>query len=209
LKKIIIISGLLAAISSPVKAWDILPAPMPSNLGLFDSAPNSDLFTDSVGTWSLMNAFVSPANTSVPGYTLAPLNNGHRYMATEGAVFINLAHPATSISFEWGSIDRWNTISFDADGGTVITGQMVSDYLSDHGVNITFGSSSEYVTIDHLFPFTNVVFQTSAPAFEFQFASADAIGSVPEASTWIMLMTGFASLFYAGRRKVKRAHSHA
>jgi hypothetical protein len=56
-------------------------------------------------------------------------------------------------------------------------------------------ADNQLVTIRGLDPFTTVTFATTGTAFEFT------LGSVPEPSTWAMMVLGFAGLGYAAFRR--------
>jgi hypothetical protein len=83
-------------------------------------------------------------------------------------------------------------------GTTVLTG---ADLIGTSGV-LGEGmqgnpADNQLVTIRGLDPFTTVTFATTGNAFEFTLAS------VPEPSTWAMMVLGFAGLGCAGYRRAR------
>ena len=96
-----------------------------------------------------------------------------------------------SLSFDLGSLDTYNTLSFYS-GGTLVRsftgsqltatpdGNQASD-LTNRRYYFTFGASDDI---------NKVVFSSTFPAFEFDNIAA-AISGVPEPATWAMMMLGF------------------
>jgi fibronectin-binding autotransporter adhesin len=104
----------------------------------------------------------------------------------------------------WGSVDTYNTLTFYNGGvkGTQVaffTGSDAGPNLKANGDQFTFGSNG-YVEITGLPNFDTVVFGSgTSNAFEFDNVS---VGTVPEPSTWAMMILGFTGIgFMAYRRK--------
>ena len=111
---------------------------------------------------------------------------------------------ANEISFYWGSIDKYNTITF-TDGvttqsftGSDITPKFPNGCQQDANCNglVTF--------LDNSRSFTSFILTSSQNSFESDNFSAGTVqlsGGVPEASTWIMMILGFLSVGLVGYRR--------
>jgi|SRR5579871_6239348 len=126
-------------------------------------------------------------DTNIPGVAIGP-SNANYYMAVDGEETINLPTLTKSISLLWATPDPYNS---EVVGGITVLGQQVENIAAESGVGI--------VTISSATPFSSLQLYSSQPAFEFQLK--DGVTPAPEASTWAMLVIGFASLGYAAMRK--------
>ncbi len=143
---------------------------------------------------------------SVPGAYAAPLGDPSHYLAvpingTSGSATLTLSKALTSVSFYWGSIDTYNTVSFyNAANGLIasFTGSQVppapadgsqGNALDNRRVNFDFGGAAA----------SSIVFTSTEHAFELDnIAGASA---VPEPATWAMLMVGLGLVGAASRRQ--------
>jgi hypothetical protein len=123
--------------------------------------------------------------------------------------------PQTSLVLYWGSIDgdvcavgssscgNLNQVSIQV-GTEILTGAQLIG-MGTPAVKGEGGQSNpadnQLVVIEGLSPFTTVKFSTSANAFEFS------IPTIPEPSTWTMMVLGFAGLGYAAFRRNSKSRA--
>lgn len=147
---------------------------------------------------------------SVPNAYAAPFMDGTQYLVVpingqSGTAQLALSKAYTSISFYWGSIDQFNTVSFFNAVGAHLgsyDGQDVppapadgsqGNALNNRRVNFNFNGGLA----------TQIVFTSSQHAFEVDDIAGAA--AVPEPATWAMLMVGMGMVGVAARRR--RNHS--
>jgi hypothetical protein len=164
-------------------------------------------------TWTLGSGTAQTVKGNVPSLDAAPLGmgtgpTGTTYMGVQAhsSETATWATPQTSLTLYWGSIDgdlagfpssgNTNSVSIQL-GTTVLTGAE----LIGMGTPSVLGegeqglpADNQLVKITGLAPFTTVTFSTTGNAFEFSLP-------VPEASTWTMMVLGFAGLGYAAFRR--------
>ena len=137
---------------------------------------------------------------SVSGQYAAPFQDTTQYLAVLGGHTATLAiSPALkSLSFYWGSIDNYNTVSFFSGSNLVAsyTGSQIPAALADGSqgnpinnrrVSFNFGGA----------PITSVNFSSSQNSFELDTVS----GAVPEPATWALLIAGMGMTGAAMRRR--------
>ena len=99
-----------------------------------------------------------------------------------------------------GNDPQFLAAGVNIDGSTIF-----ADMQSFCGNCATAGNFEAYLKIKNLAPFTSATFSDGANdsnAFEFLVGQANTVTSVPEPSTWAMLILGFAGVgFMAYRRK--------
>jgi hypothetical protein len=136
-------------------------------------------------------AAATPAlDTTAYAYVSSALGSGIATLATP-----NLK----SISIYWGSIDTYNTVEVLGAGGvtlaTVVGGAIppANGDQSSGGTNrrVTFAADTGEVI-------TGLRFKSTGVAFELDTIGAAA---VPEPASWAMLVSGFALVGYASRRR--------
>jgi hypothetical protein len=144
---------------------------------------------------------------SVGGQNAAPYGDTSQYItigdAPPGTATLALPNNKSNyLGLYWGSIDLYNSITItDANGQTVINATAYPQLNPNNGDQGLLGSA--YVNIFDTAAITGVVFNSSQIAFEFDNVT---IASVPEASTWAMMLLGFLGLgFMAYRRKENSA----
>jgi hypothetical protein len=132
---------------------------------------------------------------SVPTVAAAPAGDATLYgFASPGfdATFTSAAS-LSSLSFYLGSLDTYNTLSFYS-GDTLIqsfTGTQLTIPDPANGNQASGNTNRRYFfTFGAADNVNKVVFNTTQPAFEFDNIAA-AISSVPEPSTWAMMILGF------------------
>ena len=100
-----------------------------------------------------------------------------------------------------GSLDSYNTISFGGPGAVSYTGDQLVALATnaiDNGDQQS-GSSNGLFEFSFAAPMTSVTFTSYQNALEV--AGVSVSSTVPEPSTWAMMLLGFAGLGYAAYRK--------
>jgi hypothetical protein len=197
----------------------VTPGPQDPQYFASEAAGQNGFTIDGI-TWSLVSGSAATAKGTTPGVSAAPLGmgasttTGTTYMSVEGGgtEMATWATPQTSLSIYWGSIDadvpgsassgNVNSVAITVDGYT-LTG---ADLMSMYGA-LGIGSQSNpkdnlLVRITGLAPFTQVEFSSTRNAFEFSLGA-------PEASTWAMMLAGFAGLGFLGWRESRKSAAHA
>ena len=139
---------------------------------------------------------------------VAPFGDATQYLAIGSSgplsttAALNFGSAQTYFGLYWGSIDSANTLTFlDASNNVVAT---VFGPSPGNGDQTAVGS--KYVNFDFTGgTFQSVMFTTSAATFELDnVAIGSFVSSVPEASTWTMLMVGFFGVGFAAYRRKSR-----
>jgi hypothetical protein len=223
-KTLLLTTGLAwLGLSGAAGAVTVSLTPGPQDPQYFASeAAGQNGFTIDGVTWSLVSGSAATAKGTTPGISAAPLgmgtstSTGTTYMSVRGGgtEMATWATPQTSLSIYWGSIDanicgggssscgNLNSVAITVDGYT-LTG---SNLMSMGALGIGSQGSpkdNQLVRISGLAPFTQVEFSSTRNAFEFSLGAA-----VPEASTWAMMLAGFAglgALAYRASRKTAAA----
>lgn len=183
-------------VSSTAGAPD--PGPAPGQTIVFDfNSPTPEL----TGSFSLVTG-------SVSGVYAAPAGDATQYavvpMAGQGLGVANLDVSALgtikTLSFYWGSIDRYNTVEFFNGATSVfaLNGSMLPPANGDQGAGLT--NRRVYFTFGPGEAFDSIRFTSDAVAFEFD----DIAVGVPEPASWAMMILGFGMVGYAARRRKTR-----
>jgi hypothetical protein len=149
---------------------------------------------------------------SVSGSYAQPAGASGNYLATgfsgmSGTVSeeMQLSGLHDYLGLYWGSIDPYNTLNLY--NGSTLVGTINGDQVgAPASGDQTSGGTNRYVNITSDEAFNRVEFVTTDPAFEVDNIALTAalVTSVPELSTWAMLILGFASVgLMAYRRKVQ------
>ncbi len=140
---------------------------------------------------TLLNQYVAPAGDTTPYFSVGPSTSPSATLALSG---IN------QLSFYWGSIDTYNTITFEglgqSFGGATFGGTDSLVYRPSREVTFRF-SNSEASAL------TGIRLNSGINAFELDnliFGTA-----VPEPSTWALLIVGFGASGLVLRRRRKHA----
>jgi hypothetical protein len=174
------------------------------------SAPFSAVGSFS-GDFAVFNS--SPANVAAqPSGAALPYGSvGSSQAPTFGTAELTLAYATGYFGLYWGSVDTYNKITFYDGAHNEIGFKTGSDALNPANgnqgpsgsvyANFTFGNQqAKYVKFES---------GTGSPlvvqaAFEF-----DNIATVPEASTWAMMILGFLGLGFLGYRRSSAKNSTA
>jgi hypothetical protein len=121
-----------------------------------------------------------------------------------GSVTVKVSGPANQISFYWGSIDNYNTITF-TDGTTTqsFTGASITPKF-DNGCQQDANCNGLVTFQDLSGNFTSFTMTSSQNSFEtdnFLASEVQLSQAVPEASTWVMMILGFFSVGLVGYRR--------
>jgi hypothetical protein len=134
---------------------------------------------------------------SSPTVAAAPAGDSTTFAAAQpgtDAIFsVNAGTVLTSLSFDLGSLDDYNTLSFYHDGTLVraFSGAELANPNPPQGQQSGDDNNlREYFTFGAADGINRVVFNTTEPAFEFDNIAAS-IAGVPEPATWTMLILGF------------------
>jgi hypothetical protein len=204
----------LAAIAAPGSAAVVItnvlssagsPATDPGYAAL-GQALIFDFDTVSPAAGALAGDYQVATAPGTPGVTAAPSGTpaGRKYLtvpiaASSGSATLDLGGEYRTLSFYWGSVDSYNTITlFQADGSsTSITGSMIGFGVDPDG-NQTSNNSNVRVNFTAIGRgITSLRFDSTHYAFE----TDTFAGAVPEPATWAMIVGGFGLLGFATRRR--------
>jgi hypothetical protein len=212
----------LTAAASAAVVVTTKPGPLNPTYFVGQTIGSSD-FTVGSDTWSLVSGAANIAVGTTPGVSAAPLGETTPYMAVEGGGTEQVVFGAaqTSISIYWGSIDAAETgtassgnvngFSITVDGYTLTGSELVSMAGAHGDGSHTDPLANELVTVSGLGAFTTADFTSTRNAFEFSIVpgATGVTGSVPETSTWAMMVLGFAVLGYAAFRQSSKGQALA
>jgi hypothetical protein len=147
-----------------------------------------------------------PNVAAAPEFSTAP--DAAKYLVVEGGESETLVLPAPAryVDIYVGSLDAYNTITFDGPGagspytytGVDLGGpKALTGAIADGDQQS--GSSNGLFEFSFAAPVTSVTFSSTQNSLEV----ASVASAVPEASTWAMMLIGFAGLGYAAHRKTK------
>jgi hypothetical protein len=204
----------LTAAASAAPVITLKPGPMDPTYFSGESV-GDNAFSVGTDVWSLVSGDAGIAIGSTANVSADPLGMTNPYMSVEagGSEKVTFAKPQTSISIYWGSIDADETGSASAGNensfgitvdGFTLTGADLVALGADGAGSQTDPKGNELVTITGLAAFSSATFSSTRNAFEFSIVPTTGVGvlgSVPEPSTWAMMMLGFAGLGYAAFRR--------
>lgn len=155
----------------------------------------------------------STANVSAAPATSPTTRDTTQYLSVQKDKSATLDTPLLSaISFYIGSLDSWNSFTFNLANGTtqVVTGAALAALP---GMNAN-GSQTSFTTNGRLtFSFDSaidsVIFASSGNALEIgDIAAISASGAVPEPAAWMMMIMGFGGMgSLLRRRRLTLAHA--
>lgn len=205
-----LVAGALAVTAAPLLAVTVTSAPGAPDPGLaagqtllvsFDTA-------NVAGVTNVTSGAGITAAGNIGGVRAAPAGTGngvYQSIGTDGTSTFDFSgwtggRPLASLSFYWGSIDRYNFVDFLDATGTRIGGLSGADLPRFDG-NQGLAMTNRRVFFDFLptEKITAVRLHSTGNAFEYDsFAGA---GAVPEPATWAMLILGFGCVGLAMRRR--------
>jgi hypothetical protein len=217
-KTLLITTGLawlaLTAAASAAPVVTLTPGPE-DPLYFAPEAAGQNAFTLDGITWTDVFGAADTEKGTVPSQFAAPLGEGNTtYFAVEGGGTekATFATPQTSLSIYWGSIDageggNLNSLTI---GAFTLTGADLVALGANGGGSQTDPAGNELVTITGLAPFTEVEFSSTGNSFEFSIVPPGVgVVATPEASTWAMMMLGFAGLGYAAFHRNSKGRASA
>jgi len=159
-------------------------------------------FTDGGASFSGTGLIMKNPGQNPLGLYAQPAHDTTNYLAVLGGQSETITYSGERHHFGlyWGSIDAYNTITFYNKGSAVLAfnGSDLTSLVPNG--NQTSDDSNRYVNFSNLI-FDKVVLSSTQNSFE-----ADNItAGVPELSTWMMMLTGFAGLGLVARRRAKTA----
>ncbi len=147
---------------------------------------------------------------SIGGVRAAPAGNDSVYRSLGTNAFShfyfqkwNNGRPLASLSFDWGSIDKYNFVDLiNGHGDTVWTlaGSDLPRYDGNQKAAIT--NQRVFFEFQRKADISGARFRSSGVAFEFDAIAANG-GVVPEPGVWAMLITGFGLIGHVLRRRVR------
>jgi hypothetical protein len=140
---------------------------------------------------SVPSVYAAPAgDNTVFGYVTSAVNPNNATLDTP-----NLK----SISFYWGSIDRYNKVEILDGAGNVLHTVEGGDFSAADGNQLVPGTNRRvFFTAAPGTPISGLRLTSTGVAFEFDDFAATA---VPEPATWAMLIAGFGLVGFASRRR--------
>jgi hypothetical protein len=163
------------------------------------------------GTYSLVTGSVSEMYAA-PAYSATTVDpNEYLALLAGDSATLSLGGSFTGVEIYVGSLDSFNTIAFNSAAGTLTyTGAQLAAMTTavDDG-NQTASDSNGlfYFVFSPSEAVTSVTLSSSSNALEVAGVSASNISSIPEPSTWAMMLLGFAGLGYAAFRRTAKDQS--
>lgn len=140
--------------------------------------------------------------TNVPGQAAALPGNNTSQIAvrrSDRAAVLAVNSLVSSFSFDWGSVDTYNSINiFTSTGNFTVSG---SDLPPANGDQNSFGTNFRFTAqFDAPTDLQSIEFVSTRNSFEFDNVS---IAAVPEPATWAFMIFGFGAIGGAMRRQKK------
>jgi hypothetical protein len=174
-----IVTGFLPGADAPLAGDTLLYDFTDGNLGILDpGAVNTVIQTGTNGSGA-QNPF------SVPGGNYLSVLGG-------GTATLTFDSLMRSISFNWGSLDTYNTLTIHWSGGNVIPNPADGNQTQPGTNGLFFASVGAGESISGL------TFASSQNSFEIDDISGSA---VPEPATWAMMLLGFGAIGWQMRRR--------
>ncbi len=136
-----------------------------------------------------------------------PAGDTTQYLYVSSALTPNNATLTTafalkSISFYWGSIDKYNSVDVLGAGGATLgsfAGGMLMPANGDQSVPAT--NRRVYFSAGSGETITGLRFNSTGVAFELDDVAGKAAGAVPEPAAWALMIAGFGMIGVASRRR--------
>jgi hypothetical protein len=173
-------------------------------LGLGTPAANTPLNGLGGATLSVSNAQIvqgsSAGNYAAP-FPVSGVDKTH-YLSVfgGGTATITLAHAATNLGLLWGSVDRYNTISFLDGADNVLATFTGNDFAVNNGDQSLAGTY--YANISSDIAFLKVVLTSTSNSFE---VDNIAISAVPLPAALPLFGAALAGMSFVGRKRRKAA----
>jgi fibronectin-binding autotransporter adhesin len=152
---------------------------------------------------SVSSAYAEPYTDTTP--YLSTGYDGTQGLMTETVTF---SQPQWEFGLFWGSMDSYNTLEFY--NGSTLVGTFTGDSVTapPSGANGDQGSFATNRYVNFFGEYTSVEFLSTSPAFEIDNISAGSSptlsSSVPEPSTWALMLLGLVGLGYAARNQHRK-----
>ena len=208
----LVLAGVFATASAHAGTIEVLPAGQIASVGGDNLVTFDRLAATAYGSTAVAGQFQGGGATfsgsglimrngldgSLPalGLYAEPYHDTSNYLAVlgNGSETVSFASTRSSFGLYWGSIDTYNSIAF-YNNGHVITSYSGSDLAPL--LPIPFGDqandgSNRYIRFGGIGSFDTVVLDSGGNSFELD----NITSSIPEASTWMMMLVGFAGLAY-------------
>ena len=177
----------------------------------FDSSTPVTISGGIVGPGTTNNAYAQPIGSTGQYYSVGPST------FTPGTVLLGSLGPLVSLSFIWGSIDTYNSLTFTDAAGTPLLGSQYTFTGSQIAALVPAPANGSQV-LDAQNPIVTFLFsgldQTLVGGFQMSSAqnafeidnialvtSRSIPGGVPEPSTWAMMLLGFGAIGFTIRRR--------
>ena len=183
-------------VAAPAGAMTIASSTNGPDMG----APAGQHVIDTFDTAAGLSGSYALTTGSLSGQYAAPLGDTTQYLTVFGGNTASLAIPPATraLSFYWGSIDSYNTVSFFS-GTTLVgsfTGSMIPAAPAD-GNQVNPGNNRRVSFDLQGAAVDRVVFASSGNSFELDTVAA----AVPEPASWVMLVAGFGLVGATSRRR--------
>jgi len=196
-----LLAGICFATSANAVTVSVAAAGADTNVGFnFDSQPLGPVApVFSIGDWTFTAGAGALIDIGSSSTGAQPFQTTGSYLSVTGSGSENVSFSArNSVSFFWGSLDTYNTISFS--DGTSFTG---TDIAADTGLLAT--GCQNLTDCNRYFTFTGANltgFTLSSSSNSFEITN---ISAVPEPGTWTMMILGFFGVGFMAYRRTGRS----
>jgi hypothetical protein len=202
--------------SPPASPFALMNIAVPSSPNSFVGSGVGDSFNNWTIVSDTINSGIFAGNTASTASVFGDTNSSQNYLAAVGgggSVTLQANQQITGLNLLWGTVDASdptrNVVLTTNNGVNTITGVDIFNAMQSFcGSCATSGNFEAYVTITGLASFDTLTFSDATQnAFEFLPGTLpNAVGGVPEVSTWAMMILGFFGVgFMAYRSKSKVA----